>query len=246
VIVLNRSPAPGSTAIPEEPDVSETIATDLSDEVLTITLDRPARRNAMDVVMAREVHAALGALDGVGAVVLTGAEGTFSAGADIKSGSGVGGGGITWFDTFDLLLGLEVPVVAAIEGWCLGGGLELALCCDLRVAGETARLGTPEVRHGVFPAGGGTQRLPDVVGRGRAKELLLVGDPLDAATAERWGLVNRVVPEGSALAVARELAVRMAGHDRAAVAAIKRLTADQLDAGIARERVEIAALITPS
>jgi enoyl-CoA hydratase len=219
-------------------------ATIHEENVLVITLSRPDRLNAMNLEMAQEFHRALDAVADGGAVVITGAGRAFSAGADVKDGSGVGSGGITWFETFDRLAALEVPVIAAIEGWCLGGGMELALCCDLRVGSETARLGTPEVKHGVFPAGGGTQRLSSVIGAGRAKELLLVGDWIDAQTAFSWGLLNRLVPEGEALAAALSLATTVAQHPAQAVAALKRLTRDRdLATGLALERAEIKALL---
>jgi enoyl-CoA hydratase len=134
---------------------------------------------------------------------------------------------------------LPMPTIAAIEGDALGGGLELALCCDLRVASERARLGLPEVRLAVIPGSGGTQRLPRVVGIARAKELILTGRILDAAEAERIGLVNRVVPAGQAVAAAMELAEEIAQRGPLAVREAKRLidTAldHDLDAGLAAE-----------
>lgn len=137
------------------------------------------------------------------------------------------------------LADLAVPTIAAIEGAALGGGLELALCCDLRVASERATLGMPEVRLGVIPGSGGTQRLPRVVGPARAKELILTGEILDAATAERYGLVNRVVPAGGAMAAARELAATIAARGPFAVREAKRLIdaaiETELDAGLAAE-----------
>src|SRR5205807_586055 len=107
-----------------------------------------------------------------------------SAGADLAEGTGS-----RWEELTRRLTRLEVPTFAAIAGWCLGGGLELALCCDMRVASEGAKLGTPEVKRGIFPGGGGTQRLPRLVGPARAKELMFIGDPVDAQTALEWGLV---------------------------------------------------------
>ncbi len=134
---------------------------------------------------------------------------------------------------------LPMPTIAAIEGAALGGGLELALCCDLRVASERATLGMPEVRLAVIPGSGGTQRLPRVVGPARAKELILTGEILDATTAERYGLVNRVVPEGTALDAAREIATTIASRGPLAVREAKRLIDQagdlELDAGLAAE-----------
>ncbi|MEV4890557.1 enoyl-CoA hydratase-related protein [Nonomuraea sp. NPDC055795] len=134
---------------------------------------------------------------------------------------------------------LRVPSIAAVEGYALGGGLELALCCDLRIAGDQARLGLPELKLGVLPGSGGTQRLPRIVGPARAKEIILLGEPLDAATALSIGLVNRVVRAGTALAAAREMAATIAARGPLAVQAAKSLI-DQaaerpLDDGLALE-----------
>lgn len=134
---------------------------------------------------------------------------------------------------------LPVPTIAAIEGPCLGGGLELALCCDLRVAAEGARLGLPEAGLGVIPGSGGTQRLPRVVGPARAKELVFTGEVLGAADAERIGLVTRAVPRGEARDEARRLAGRMAARGPVALREAKRLidlaVETTLDAGLAAE-----------
>jgi enoyl-CoA hydratase len=134
---------------------------------------------------------------------------------------------------------LPMPTIAAIEGDALGGGLELALCCDLRVASERARLGLPEVRLAVIPGAGGTQRLPRLVGVARAKELILTGRLVDAAEAERIGLVNRVVPAGEARRVADGLAAEIASRGPLAVREAKRLVDaaldGELDAGLAAE-----------
>ena len=125
--------------------------------------------------------------------------------------------------TADRLARLPMPTIAAIEGNALGGGLELALCCDIRVASETSRLGLPEVRLAVTPGAGGTQRLPRVVGPSRAKELILTGRVLTAEEAERIGLVSRVVPSGQALATADEIAAEIAARGPVAVREAKRL-----------------------
>jgi enoyl-CoA hydratase len=135
-------------------------------------------------------------------------------------------------DVWRRLAELPMPTIAAVEGHCLGGGLELALCCDIRVASETARLGLPEVKLAVIPGSGGTQRLPRVVGATRAKELILTGRVLGAAEAERIGLVNRVVPAGEAVAAARELGSEIAGAGPVAVREAKRLIDTALDRAI--------------
>jgi enoyl-CoA hydratase len=137
------------------------------------------------------------------------------------------------------LAALPMPTIAAIEGDALGGGLELALCCDLRIASARARLGLPEVRLAVTPGSGGTQRLPRVVGPARAKELILTGRIIDASEAERIGLVNRVVPAGEARHAADELAAEIAARGPLAVREAKRLIdlagELDLDAGLAAE-----------
>ena len=137
------------------------------------------------------------------------------------------------------LAGLPMPTIAAIEGNALGGGLELALCCDLRVASERARLGLPEVRLAVIPGAGGTQRLPRVIGPARAKEMILTGRVLTAAEAERIGLVHEVVPAGEAVSRARVIGEEIAARGPLAVREAKRLVDTALDrdlrAGIADE-----------
>jgi enoyl-CoA hydratase/carnithine racemase len=135
-------------------------------------------------------------------------------------------------DVWRQLAVLPMPTIAAIEGHCLGGGLELALCCDFRVASETARLGLPEVKLAVIPGAGGTQRLPRVVGTTRAKELILTGRVLSASEADAIGLVNRVVPAGGAVAAADELGAEIAARGPVAVREAKRLIDTALDRDI--------------
>jgi enoyl-CoA hydratase len=133
----------------------------------------------------------------------------------------------------------RTPFVAAIRGYCLGGGLELAMCCDIRVCADDAQLGQPEIKLGLIPGGGGTQRLPRLVGLGRAQLLNLTGDFVDAATAERWGLVEKVVPVDelmdSALAIAQSIAER-SPHAVAVLRELARTTRDlPLEEGLRRE-----------
>jgi len=181
----------------------------------------------------------------VRAVVLTGA-GTraFCAGSDVKEFEQLAGrvaqGKLLYEKyVYRKLAELPVPTIAAIEGDALGGGLELALCCDLRVASENARLGMPEVRLGVIPGSGGTQRLPAVVGPARAKELILVGELIGAQRAEQIGLVNAVVAAGEALAAATDMGERIAQRGPVAVREAKRLIERardlDMDAGLAAE-----------
>jgi enoyl-CoA hydratase len=181
----------------------------------------------------------------VRAVVVTGA-GTraFCAGSDVKEFDGLAGrvaqGKLLYEKyVYRKLAELPVPTIAAIEGDALGGGLELALCCDLRIASARARLGMPEVRLGVIPGSGGTQRLPAVVGPARAKEMILVGELISAQRAEQIGLVNAVADEGQALAAATDMAQRIAQRGPVAVREAKHLIERardlDLDAGLAAE-----------
>jgi enoyl-CoA hydratase len=174
------------------------------DRVAIVTVNRPDKLNALNALTMDELDAAftaLGADPGVGGVILTGAgEKAFVAGADIAElGKDSPVQGKTRSERGQEVLGrienLGKPVIAAVNGFALGGGCELALACHLRVAAEGARLGTPEVKLGILCGYGGTQRLSRLVGKGRALELLLTGEMVDAAEAFRIGLVNRVVPK---------------------------------------------------
>jgi enoyl-CoA hydratase/carnithine racemase len=179
-----------------------------------LTVDRPplnplSRRTKEELLISLEEIAAS---PDIRCVILHGAGGrAFSVGADIKEFPEITEKRLarqhatlehTLYNRIDFF---PIPTIAAIEGYCLGGGLELALACDLRVASEASRLGMPEVKLGVFPGGGGTERLPRLVGESRARELIYTGEPIDAAEAWRIGLVNRVAPAGQALAVAETL-----------------------------------------
>ncbi|MFB6179800.1 MAG: crotonase/enoyl-CoA hydratase family protein [Halorientalis sp.] len=191
--------------------------------VAVITVDRPARRNAIDRETALALREAWERFDDDDAAVgvLTGANGTFSAGADLKA--------MDLEDDPEGYLGVSrmtvsKPTIAAIEGHCVAGGIEMALWCDLRVASEAAEFGCFERRFGVPLVDGGTQRLPRVVGLGRALELILTGRALDAETAKEWGLVNRLCEDGEALDAAVEMGELIASFpqetvrtDRAAV-----------------------------
>lgn len=193
----------------------------------------------------REALARIAAADDIRVVVVSGrGERAFCAGSHIGEFEGLKGRvaeGKLLLEklVYRQLARLPMPTIAAIEGDALGGGLELALCCDLRVASERAKLGMPEVRLAVLPGSGGTQRLPRVVGTARAKELILTGRILTADEAELIGLVNRVVPVGGALAAADEIAAEIAQRGPLAVREAKRLIDAALDvdidAGLAAE-----------
>ncbi|MEU1402868.1 crotonase/enoyl-CoA hydratase family protein [Streptomyces sp. NPDC005728] len=193
--------------------------------VLTITLNRPAQKNAMDHAAAVQLAAALDLLDvdrELSVAVLTGAGGVFSADMDLKACAkdempvipGRGFGGLTGTT-------VRKPLIAAVEGWALGGGFEMVLACDLIVAAEDARFGLPEVTRGLVAAGGGLVRLPRRLPYHVAARVLLTGEPLTAAEGKEYGLVNELTPPGAALDVARELAGRLARNAPLALAAVK-------------------------
>ena len=218
-------------------------------QIAHLTLNNPPM-NLVTEDLLTELDDALAQLEAaapgdVRVVVLTGSgDRAFSAGSDVKAfESHRGGAGRAHFAleeaVFKRLADLPMPTIAAIEGNALGGGLELALACDIRVVSEGASLGLPEVRLAVTPGAGGTQRLPRVVGVGRAKEMALTGRILDAQEAELIGLVSRVVPAGEADAAADEIAEAIAQRGPLAVREVKRLVDLALDvdieAGIAAE-----------
>ena len=187
--------------------------------VAIVTVNRPRVLNALDARTLDELRRAILDLkqdDGVRAVVLTGAgEKAFVAGADINELAVMTPAGgrehaIRGQHVFDLVEQMGKPVVAAINGFALGGGCELAMACTIRLAADTAKLGQPEINLGLIPGYGGSQRLARIVGKGRALELLLSGDQIPAHEAHRIGLVNRVLPAGDLLAEARALAASLA------------------------------------
>src|SRR5512145_1247345 len=219
---------------------SDTLLFDLADNVAVITLNRPAVRNAMN----RELSAAL--MDALQRVredadirvaVITGAGGTFSAGADLKeraqSGRAADASAASIIETSRArgfsTLAIPKPLLAAVDGYCLAAGFELALLCDLRICTPEARFGLPEITRGFFPGGGGPQRLIRAIPQAVAMEMILTGDPIDASAALRAGLVSRVVPENELLPSARQLAQRIAGHAPLAVKAVKEVAQAALD-----------------
>jgi enoyl-CoA hydratase len=197
------------------------------DHMATITINRPAQRNAINHRLALQLASALDQLDAdpdIAVGVLTGAGGTFCAGMDLKAFAqgespiiaGRGFGGLTRAK-------VRKPLIAAVEGWALGGGFELALACDLIVAAEDATFGSPEVAWGIVAAEGGLVRLPHRIPYHVAVRLLLTGELLPAADAKRYGLVNELTASGGALDKAQELAARIAKNAPLAVAAIKQV-----------------------
>jgi enoyl-CoA hydratase len=203
--------------------VSDEVLTEQRDKVLLITLNRPEARNAINGALARGLLDAAIALDEdpeLRAGVLTGAGQAFSAGMDLKAF--VRGEDLSPFITF-VQRGSKKPLIAAVEGFALAGGLEVALTCDLIVAAEGARFGIPEVTVGLFAAAGGLYRLPARVGYSKAMELALTGAPVQAAEAAALGLVSRLTEPGQAVGTALQLAELVAKNAPLAVAASKKL-----------------------
>ena len=209
--------------------MTEPVLTEVTDGVGVLTLNRPEAKNAVDLATTEALAAALDELearDDVAVLVLTGAGGTFCAGMDLKAFArgerprieGRGFAGLTEAPP-------AKPLIAAVEGWALAGGCELALSADLIVAARDARFGIPEVKRGLFAAGGGVLRLAKALPYQRAMEMALTGDPLPAEEAHRFGLVNVLTEPGGALAGARELAARIAANGPLAVRASKQLIA---------------------
>ena len=226
----------------------ETLLVDIADRVATITINRPDKRNALNATVRRELIEALDALRDDGAVrviVITGAgDKAFIAGADIGEFAQR-----TPLEqravmqerrVFDELAAYAKPTIAMINGFALGGGCEVAMACDIRVASRSAKLGQPEIRLGIIPGGGGTQRLPRLVGSGRALRLILTGDLIDAEEAARIGLVDVLVDDAELRAHTRQLAMTIAAHSpialRLAKAAVNAALEAPLTAGLALER----------
>jgi enoyl-CoA hydratase len=193
----------------------ETILYAVDAQVATITLNRPEVHNAQNDTLRRELYQVFGALttdDDVKVVVITGAgERAFSAGADIREFVEPASPTQlrerrTRIDYRSMMDRCSQPIIAAINGFALGGGLELALACDIRIAAENATLGLTEINLAIIPGGGGTQRLPRLIGRGKALEMILTGARISASEALQVGIVERVVPAGDALKAATELA----------------------------------------
>jgi enoyl-CoA hydratase len=193
------------------PDYSN-IRVDISESIATLTIDRPAVKNALNLETVQECHAALaglGANADVGVLILTGAgESSFVSGADINDIRARGlQDGLAAINSslFAALEKFPRPTIAAVNGYALGGGCELALACDIRVAADTARFGQPELGLGIIPGAGATQRLPRIVGMGWAKHLILTGEIIDAKQALEIGLVTAVMPASQLHVRAREL-----------------------------------------
>jgi enoyl-CoA hydratase len=235
------------------PGVTEFVRLEVEGGVGTIRLDRPPM-NALNIQVQEELRsAAAEATDrsDIAAVVIYGGEKVFAAGADVKEMATMGytdmvarSGALQ--SAFTAVARIPKPVIAAVTGYALGGGCELALCADFRVAAEDAKLGQPEILLGVIPGAGGTQRLARLVGPARAKELVFSGRFVDAREAQSMGLVDRVVPPDEVYSTARSMAARYVGGPafalRAAKEAIDRGLDVDLATGLEIERQQFAAL----
>ena len=233
--------------------MGEFVTLETADGIGTIRLNRPpvnALNDQLTGELAEAARAAAGS-DEVRAVIIYGGEKVFAAGADIKemaeaSYAAMASRPIGLLAATTLLAGIPKPVVAAIAGYALGGGLEIALTADFRVAGEGARLGQPEIQLGIIPGAGGTQRLPRLVGPARAKDLIFSGRMVKAAEAHAIGLVDRVVPDDSVYQAALDMVQRYAAGPAIALRAAKQAIDHGLDVDLATgleiERVQFAAL----
>ena len=206
----------------------QTIIVEIEEHVALVRLNRPEALNALNAQLLAEVGQALSAFDAdpkVRAVVLTGSEKAFAAGADIREMAGKSFADMFVEDVFtpesEVILRCRKPVIAAVSGYCLGGGAELAMMCDIVIAAEGAKFGQPEINLGIIPGLGGTQRLTRAVGKAKAMDLCLTGRFMEAEEAERAGLVARVVPAADLLRVAREAARQIAAKSPLAVRAAK-------------------------
>ena len=229
-----------------------TILVDSKGRVGLITLNRPGALNALNVRVMNEVTAALAAFDNdpaIGCIVLTGSERAFAAGADIKEMAQqdyMSMHSANWFAGWDAIGRVRTPLIAAVSGFALGGGCELAMMCDFILASETAKFGQPEIKLGVIPGMGGSQRLTRAIGKAKAMEMCLTGRMMDAVEAERSGLVARIIPAArfmdDVLATATTIAAMSLPAARVAKEAINRVYETSLAEGVLFERRVFHAL----
>jgi len=200
------------------------------DRIAIITIERPKALNALNTETLKELEDCLRSLSkdpAVRVILITGKGKSFIAGADVKEMQEMNSKQALVFSSLghrvlDLIQEMEKPVIAVVNGFALGGGLELAMACDLIVASDKAKLGLPEVNLGVFPGFGGTQRLPRLVGILKAREMIFTGEAIDARTAQEIGLLNLVVPDDDLLTKTKELAKKIAGKSENALALAKK------------------------
>lgn len=227
----------------------ENIKLDLKGKILTITINRPNQLNALNLATIKELHQAFSDADSdkyIRVIIITGSgEKAFVAGADIKE--------FAHFDEvqgrelsekghdilFDFIENLSTPVIAAINGFALGGGLELAMAAHFRIASDNAKMGLPEVSLGVIPGYGGTQRLPQLVGKGKAMELILTANMISAQEAKECGLVNHVVPQEELLSLTEKLAGKIARNSGTAIANVIKTVNANYEKGVDGFETEI-------
>ncbi|OHU55132.1 enoyl-CoA hydratase [Mycobacteroides chelonae] len=224
----------------------ETILTERIDRVAVITLNRPKALNALNSQVMNEVTTAAAEFDadqGIGAIIITGSEKAFAAGADIKEMAEQSFSdmfGSDFFAAWGKLGAVRTPTIAAVSGYALGGGCELAMMCDLIIAAENAKFGQPEIKLGVLPGMGGSQRLTRAIGKAKAMDMILTGRNMDAAEAERSGLVSRVVAAESLLdeakAVAKTISEMSLSASMMAKEAVNRAFESSLAEGLLFER----------
>lgn len=224
----------------------ETILVTREDRVATITLNRPKALNALNSTVMKEVTAAAAELDqdpGIGAIVVTGNEKAFAAGADIKEMANLSFADVfaaDFFAAWNQFAATRTPTIAAVAGYALGGGCELAMMCDILIAADTAKFGQPEIKLGVLPGMGGSQRLTRAIGKAKAMDLILTGRNMGAEEAERAGLVSRVVAAEALIDEAKATAQTIAGMSlsasRMAKEAVNRAFESTLTEGLLYER----------
>jgi enoyl-CoA hydratase len=216
----------------------ETILVETRGNVGLITLNRPKALNALNAVLIDELGQAVGTMDEnpkIGCIVLTGTEKAFAAGADIKEMAALDSVEAFLRDygsALDRLARVRKPIVAAVAGYCLGGGCELAMICDIIIGADSAKFGQPEISLGVIPGMGGTQRLPRLIGKSKAMDLILTGRMMDAAEAERCGLLSRIVPADDLLDEAMRVAEKIADLSLPAVMMAKEAVNRALEIGL--------------
>ena len=224
----------------------ETILVSQTDRVGIITLNRPEALNALNSQVMAEVTSAAAEFDadaGIGAIIITGSAKAFAAGADIKEMAELSFSdvfGSDFFAAWGKLAAVRTPLIAAVAGHALGGGCELAMMCDVLIAADTAKFGQPEIKLGVLPGMGGSQRLTRAVGKAKAMDMILTGRTIDAAEADRIGLVSRVVPADELLAQANAVATTISQMSRSASRmakeAVNRAFESSLTEGLLYER----------
>lgn len=206
----------------------QTLIVEIADHIALIRLNRPEALNALNTTLMQELATALAAADGddaVRCIVLTGSEKAFAAGADVREMAEKSYAEVFFDDLFgpeaEAIARVRKPVIAAVSGFCLGGGCELAMMCDFIIASDTAKFGQPEINLGICAGMGGTQRLTRAVGKAKAMDMNLTGRFMDAVEAERAGLVSRIVPAADLLAESMKAAAKIAEKSALAVRAVK-------------------------